>query len=281
LRGARLIGLLAAFIFVARLCCAQQIVPPQAAGPAALDGPWLVSAGDPQSGKNSATEGQTAFLSAPPQFSSDPQLLWFRATLPMSGPLQRPALLIARRAFGCQIFIDEIKTADCSQLSAANDMVQRGILVHLPATAPGAPIAVAIRLVHPSRTRTGVRASGTSDLLLRSHGEDAGFGLGPNDVLFCTVAALADHRAALDGSRFIDLLPQTLLCIAELLGGAILILLFAHDRCRRAYAWFAGFLWLDGTCSLLSVSNASIRCSLRLGTTPAMSLAWSCAMRCR
>ena len=256
MRRARLICLLAALLFAARLCCAQEIVLPQAAGPASVDGPWLISAGDPPPGTNpaaSATAGQAAFLSAPPHFSTDPQVLWFRTTLRISGPMERPALLIAPRAFDCQIFIDGVQAGSCAQLSAPNDMVQRGILIHLPDTAPGAPIAVAIRLVHPSPARTGVRATGTSDLLLRSHADGAGLGLGPNDVLFGSSAALADHRAALDGSRFIDLLPQTLLCIAELLGGAILILLFADDRRRREYAWFAAFLWLDGTCSLLSV----------------------------
>jgi hypothetical protein len=256
LRSARLIGPLAAFLFVARLCSAQQIVLPQAAGPASVDGSWLISASDPPSGENPATTvtaGETAMLSAPPHFSTDPEVLWFRATLRMSSPMERPALLIAPRTLGCQIFINGIKAADCTQLSAANDMVQRGILIHLPATVPGAPIAVAIRLVHPSPTRTGVRASGTSDLILPSRWDNAGLGLGPNDVLFGSAAALADHRAALDGGRFIDLLPQTLLCVAELLGGAILILLFADDRRRREYAWFAGFLWLDGSCSLLSV----------------------------
>jgi phosphoserine phosphatase RsbU/P len=256
LRKARLVGLLATLLFGARLCCAQQIVLPQAAGPASVDGPWLISASDTPSGASpatSATAGQAALLSMPPHFSTDPQVLWFRATLRMSGPIERPALLIAPRAFDCQIFINGVQAGGCARLSAPNDMVQRGILIHLPAAAPGAPIAVAIRLVHPSPTRTGMRASGTSDLLLQSHAESAGIGLGPNDVLFGSAAALADHRAALDGGRFIDLLPQTLLCVGELLGGAILILLFADDRRRSEYLWFAGFLWLDGICSLLSV----------------------------
>jgi phosphoserine phosphatase RsbU/P len=255
LRNAGLVGFLSALILLAKLCGAQQIVLPQASGSAVVDGPWLISVGDSPdaSAAANAMAGQTALLSAQPEFSSDPQVLWFRATLRMSDAIDRPALLIAPRAFGCQIFIDGVKAADCAQLSAANDMVQRSILVHLPATAPGAPIAVAIRLVHPSPTRTGVRATGTSDLLLRSHGDSVGLGLGPNDVLFGSASALADHRAALDGARFLDLLPQALLCVAELLGGAILILLFIHDRRSREYAWFAGFLWLDGICSLLSV----------------------------
>jgi phosphoserine phosphatase RsbU/P len=255
LRNARLVGFLSALILLAKLCCAQQIMLPQAAGPASVDGPWLISVGDPPDADAAAnaTTGQAALLSAPPQFSSDPQVLWFRATLRLSSPIDRPALLISPRALGCQIFINAVKTADCAQLSAANDMVQRSILIHLPAPAPGAPIAVAIRLVHPSPTRTGLHPVGASSLILPSQWDSAGLGLGPNDVLFGSASALADHRAALDDGRFLDLLPQALLCVAELLGGAILILLFIHDRRSREYAWFAAFLWLDGCCSLLSV----------------------------
>ncbi|MGC2619646.1 MAG: PP2C family protein-serine/threonine phosphatase [Acidobacteriaceae bacterium] len=244
---------------MARLAAGQAVVIPpvvlpQAAGPVAVDGPWTFSIGD-------SSAGSTASLSLPPKFAAVPQVLWLRATLQMSAPVPNPALLIAPRAMGCEIFINDLKAADCAQLSAPNDRVQRGLLVHLPEASPGvpfsAPIRLAIRLVRPATVEIREPLVGTigleSDALFNARAATQGWGLRERDVLFGSAGALEDHRTAADATHFFNLLPQTLLCVAELVGGTILLLVFADDRRGREYFWFAVFLWLDGTCSFLSV----------------------------
>ena len=259
MRPARLIGLIPAILLAAQFCLAQAIQPAPAEGPVPLRGPWLITAGDPPGGPRAASDttgAQAASLSAPPQFASVPKILWFRASLqlpsvpPLGSPPQPLALLIAPRARGCQIFVNGALAADCDQLSAANDLVQRGLLVHLPASS--APIPIAIRLVHPDWVRN-IGLPLTSDLAFRPGSAHGPLGLGPGDVLFGSVSALEDRRAARDAARFFDLLPQSLLCLAEFAGAFILLIAFAGDRRRHEYAWFAAFLFADGAGSILSV----------------------------
>jgi hypothetical protein len=75
--------------------------------------------------------------------------------------------------------------------------------------------------------------------------------LGEDDVVLGSSALLVERRTAIDAARFYSRLPQTLLCVGELLGGAALLLAFAFDRSSREYLWFAAFLWLDGSASLM------------------------------
>jgi phosphoserine phosphatase RsbU/P len=251
------IGLVLALIFGARLCRAQEILLPNADGPVAVNGPWQISYSDSPGTGNAAVQASTWHpigVYSPANYPPGPEILWFRATLKMSQPPPSPALLIAPTAVGgCQIFINGTEAANCAELSAPNDAVQRGILVHLPATSAGAPIAIAIRLFHPAYVRTGGFKLGTGQMPSGFHLNANVVGLGPGDILFGSARTLADYRTARDAANFYDLLPQALLCLAELIGGAILLVLFAFDRQKREYAWFAVFLWLDGSCSLLSV----------------------------
>jgi hypothetical protein len=126
------------------------------------------------------------------------------------------------------------KVSDCSRLPGPNYYTQRGILIHLTGASPGSPSLLAIRLDQAGKTRSGA------------------VGLGKGDVLLGTSALLSDRRTALDAARFYRVLPEVLLCLAELLGGAVLLLAFAFDRGSREYLWFAAFLWLDGSTSLMS-----------------------------
>ena len=258
MRTAR-IGLLYALLVAAQVCSGQTLEPAAAEGPVPLRGPWLITAGDPPGGARDASDssgGQRALLAAPPHFASTPQILWFRATLvlpeaaPQGSTAEPLGLLIAPRARGCQIFINGTQAADCDQLPAANDLVQRGLLVHLPASP--AEIAIAIRLVHPDWVRNAGPPP-TSDLVVRRGFGHGPLGLGPGDVLFGTISALEDRRAARDAAHFFDLLPQTLLCLAEFAGGVIVLIAFGGDRRRHEYLWFAAFLFLDGSGSILSV----------------------------
>lgn len=251
------VGLILALIFGARLCRAQEILLPNADGPVAVNGPWQTSYSDLPGVGNAAVKASTWHplgVYSPSDYPPGPEVLWFRATLRISQPPPSPALLIAPTAMGgCQIFINGTEAANCNQLSAPNDAVQRGILVHLPATSAGTPIMVAIRLFHPAYVRTGGFKLGAGQIITGFHLKANVVGLGPGDILFGSARSLADYRTARDAENFYELLPQALLCLAELIGGAILLVLFAFDRQKREYAWFAFFLWLDGSCSLLSV----------------------------
>ena len=161
-------------------------------------------------------------------------VLWFRALIPWQNIPANSALLIAPKATGCQIFVNGSKVSDCSRLPGPNYYTQRGILIHLTGASPGSPSLLAIRLDQAGKTRSGA------------------VGLGKGDVLLGTSALLSDRRTALDAARFYRVLPEVLLCLAELLGGAVLLLAFAFDRGSREYLWFAAFLWLDGSTSLMS-----------------------------
>ncbi|MGB8534821.1 MAG: SpoIIE family protein phosphatase [Acidobacteriaceae bacterium] len=204
-----------------------------------FDGPWRVHAGDDPQGA-SPTQDDSAWQQVElgstesKNLSTAEGVLWFRALIPWQNIPANFALLIAPKATGCQIFVNGSKVSDCSRLPGPNYYTQRGILIHLTAASPGSPSLLAIRLDQPGKTRSGA------------------VGLGKGDVLLGTSALLSDRRTALDAARFYRFLPQVLLCLGELLGGAVLLLAFAFDRGSREYLWFAAFLWLDGSTSLMS-----------------------------
>jgi sigma-B regulation protein RsbU (phosphoserine phosphatase) len=204
-----------------------------------FDGPWRVHAGDDPHGA-SPTEDDSAWQQVElgstesKNLSTAEGVLWFRALIPWQNIPANSALLIAPKATGCQIFVNGSKVSDCNRLPGPNYYVQRGILIHLTGASPGSPSLLAIRLDQAGKTRSGA------------------VGLGKGDVLLGTSALLSDHRTALDAARFYRVLPEDLLCLGELLGGAVLLLAFAFDRGSREYLWFAAFLWLDGSASLMS-----------------------------
>jgi phosphoserine phosphatase RsbU/P len=204
-----------------------------------FDGPWRVHAGDDPQGA-SPTEDDSAWQQVElgstesKNLSTAEGVLWFRALIPWQNIPANSALLIAPKATGCQIFVNGSKVSDCNRLPGPNYYVQRGILIHLTGASPGSPSLLAIRLDQAGKTRSGA------------------VGLGKGDVLLGTSALLSDHRTALDAARFYRVLPEDLLCLGELLGGAVLLLAFAFDRGSREYLWFAAFLWLDGSASLMS-----------------------------
>ena len=109
-------------------------------------------------------------------------------------------------------------------------MARRWLLVHLPA----GQAQVAIRIVGATgwSRKTAQRAVTCSS---------------------ATRAVLEEIRTATDAAHLYRVLPQTLLCVGELLGGVILLLAFRNDPRGRAYLWFAAFLFLDGSMSLESV----------------------------
>jgi phosphoserine phosphatase RsbU/P len=204
-----------------------------------FDGPWRVHAGDDPQGA-SPTEDDSAWQQVElgstesKNLSTAEGVLWFRALIPWQNIPANSALLIAPKATGCQIFVNGSKVSDCSRLPGPNYYIQRGILIHLTGASPGSPSLLAIRLDQAGKTRSGA------------------VGLGKGDVLLGISALLSDRRTALDAARFYRVLPQVLLCLGELLGGAVLLLAFAFDRGSREYLWFAAFLWLDGSTSLMS-----------------------------
>ena len=204
-----------------------------------FDGPWRVHAGDDPQGA-SPTQDDSAWQQVElgstesKNLSTAEGVLWFRALIPWQNIPANSALLIAPKATGCQIFVNGSKVSDCSRLPGPNYYTQRGILIHLTGASPGSPSLLAIRLDQAGKTRSGA------------------VGLGKGDVLLGTSALLSDRRTALDAARFYRVLPEVLLCLAELLGGAVLLLAFAFDRGSREYLWFAAFLWLDGSTSLMS-----------------------------
>jgi hypothetical protein len=204
-----------------------------------LNGPWRVHIGDDPLGASpgeddSGWEQIELGSAASKSLKAGQGVLWFRARVSLPNQGEDQALLIAPQADGCQIFVNGAKIADCGELSGPNHYIARGILIHLTEDLPGHPFLLAIRLDHAGKGGSG------------------SLGLGKNGVLLGASALLADHRTARDAERFYRRLPQVLLCIAELLGGAVLLLAFAFDRTSREYLWFAAFLWLDGSASLMS-----------------------------
>jgi hypothetical protein len=204
-----------------------------------LNGPWRVHAGDDPQGA-STTDDDSKW----PQFElgseasknlSIPQeTAWFRLRIPGQNLPADTALLIAPLATGCQIFLNGSKAADCNQLRGPNYHTSRGILIHLSGASLSAPSLLAIRLDYPGKASSGA------------------VGLGKDSVLIGSARMLADSRTARDAGRFYRVLPESLLCVGELLGGIVLLLAFAFDRSSREYLWFAAFLWLDGSASLMS-----------------------------
>jgi hypothetical protein len=203
------------------------------------NGPWRVHFGDDFLGASPAFDDsawkQIELGSAESKnLNARENAVWFRARILLPNQVANPALLIAPVATGCQIFVNGSKVADCNQLPGPNYYIHRGILIHLAGISRGSWFLLAIRLDNVGKTRSGA------------------LGLDAGDVQFGSSALLADHRTAIDAARFYGRLLQILLCVGELLGGAVLLLAFAFDRSSREYLWFAAFLWLDGSASLMS-----------------------------
>ena len=218
---------------------AQEVNPPEVKQVQSLNGPWRVHVGDDPQGA-STTDDDSKW----PQFElgseanknlSTPQAtVWFRLRIPGQNLPTDTALLIAPQATGCQIFLNGSKVADCNQLRGPNYHTSRGILIHLSGASLSAPSLLAIRLDYPGKASSGA------------------VGLRKDSVLIGSARMLADSRTARDAGRFYRVLPESLLCVGELLGGIVLLLAFAFDRSSREYLWFAAFLWLDGSASLMS-----------------------------
>ena len=216
----------------ARLDRAQTIVTHSAGGPAHLDGPWLLYEGDPPGGESASADprlGRAYTLGTghtPPQ---GPEVIWLRATVSSDEPLPNPALLVNPNAGDCQVLVNGQKAADCSNWPRTTEWGRRWLLVHLPVGSA----QIAIRVVGP--------LGGVARLPQRG------------DVLLGCASVLESIRTATDADHFYSVLPEALLCVGELLGGVILLLVFRNDPGGRAYLWFAVFLFLDGTTSLESV----------------------------
>jgi Stage II sporulation protein E (SpoIIE) len=218
----------------------QTIAAHGSGGPARLDGPWLVYEGDPSGGPLASADpraGRVVSLS-PGSDSSQTgvqtatqaaKIIWLRATVIPEESVPNAALAVNLAANDCKVFVNGREAADCARWSRTAAFARRWMLVHVPT----GPVQIAIRLVGPS---------GGAAILPRS-----------GDVLFGRAAVLEAIRTAADAERFYRGLPQTLLCLCELIGGVILLLVFRYDRRRREYLWFAAFLFLDGTMSLESV----------------------------
>ncbi len=222
------------FLASAGLVRAQTIVAHDAAGPARLDGPWLLYEGDPPGGESAPADprpGQTYLLGSRRIPSHGPQIVWLRATVSSDEPLPNPALLVNPDAGDCQLFVNGQKAGDCSSWPRTTSAARRWLLMHVPA----GPAQIAIRIVGPTGGVARLPRSG--------------------DVLFGRAPLLESIRTATDASHFYHVLPQALLCVCELLGGVILLLVFRNDPSGREYLWFAAFLFLDGTMSLESVFN--------------------------
>ena len=193
---------------------AQAIVTHSAGGPERLDGPWLLYEGDPPGGEFAAADprpGRAYQLGVgriPPQ---GPRVIWLRATVAPDEPLSNPALLVNPDAEDCQVFVNGQKAVDCSYWPRTTDDARRWLLVHVPT----GPAQIAIRIA----------GSMGSPARIPHHG----------DVLFGRAPVLEEIRTAADATRFYRVLPQTLLCAGELLGGVILLLAFRKDARGRAY----------------------------------------------
>jgi phosphoserine phosphatase RsbU/P len=213
---------------------AQAIVTHGAGEPARLDGPWVLYEGDPPGGQIASADprpGRTYRLGAGRTPTQGPNIIWLRATVSSDEPLSNPALLVNPDAEDCQVFVNGQIAVDCSNWPRTTDDARRWLLVHVPT----GPAQIAIRIA----------GSMGSPARILHHG----------DVLFGRAPVLEEIRTASDATRFYRVLPQTLLCAGELLGGVILLLAFRNDPRGRAYLWFAAFLFLDGTMSLESVFN--------------------------
>lgn len=213
---------------------AQTIVTHSAGGPVRLDGPWLLYEGDPPGGKFASADprpGRTYQLGAGRTPTESPDVIWLRATVSSDEPLSNPALLVKPRANECQVFVNGHKAVDCSNWPRTTDDARRWLLVHLPT----GPAQIAIRIAGSMGSPATIPYQG--------------------DLLFGRAPVLEEIRTAADATRLYRVLPQTLLCAGELLGGVILLLIFSNDPRGRAYLWFAAFLFLDGTMSLEAVFN--------------------------
>jgi hypothetical protein len=142
-----------------------------------------------------------------------------------------PALAVNPIANDCKVFVNGQIAADCARWPRTTVFARRWLVVHLPK----GPVQIALRIVGPDRWTAILPHSG--------------------DVLYASAPVLEAIRTAAGAVQFYQTLPQTLLCLGELIGGVILVLVFRFDRRRREYLWFAAFLFLDGTMSLESVFN--------------------------
>jgi len=211
---------------------AQTIGTHSAGGPARLDGPWLLYEGDPPGDQFASADtraGRTYRLGIESIPSQGPKIVWLRATVSPDEQLSDPALLVNPNASDCQVFVNGQKAADCANWPRTTEWGRRWLLVHLPV----GPAQIAIRIVGPLGGAARLPQSG--------------------DVLLGRARVLESIRTATDANHFYSVLPEALLCVGELLGGVILLLVFRNDPRGRAYLWFAAFLFLDGTTSLESV----------------------------
>jgi phosphoserine phosphatase RsbU/P len=214
---------------------AQAIVAHGAAGPARLDGPWLLFEGDPPGGPLASVDprpGRTYWLSKDRRASAQgPNVVWLRATVSSDQFIANPALLVNPDADDCTVFVNGQRAADCAGWPRTTIEARRWMLLYLQV----GPAQVALRIVGLHRQAARLPRSG--------------------DVLLGEALVLEDIRTAADAAHLYDALLQALLCLGELLGGVILLLAFRNDRGAREYLWFAAFLFLDGTMSLESVFN--------------------------
>lgn len=216
----------------ARLGPAQTIVAHGTAGPARLDGPWLLYEGDPPGHQFAPVDpraGRPYRLGTESIQPGGPKIVWLRASVSADEQLSDPALLVNPNAGDCQVFVNAQKVADCGNWPRTTEWGRRWLLVRLPAGA----VQIAIRIVGPLEGVARLPESG--------------------DVLLGPASVLKSIRTATDANHFYSVLPEALLCVGELLGGLILLLVFRNDPRERAYLWFAAFLFLDGTTSLESV----------------------------
>jgi hypothetical protein len=229
----RFVGVLFALILLTQspLNRAQEIATHGASGPARLDRPWMLYDGDPPPGPIGSADprpGRAYVLSDGHSPAPAASVIWLRATVTPDESISDPALLINPVANDCQVFVNGQKSADCFR-PTTTVFARRWLLVHLPS----GPARIDIRIVGPF----------------------GGAAIPPRngDVLYGRATVLEAIRTANDAEQFYRTLPQSLLCVCELLGGVMLLFLFRYDRLRREYLWFAAFLFLDGTMSLESV----------------------------
>jgi hypothetical protein len=211
---------------------AQVIVAHGAAGPAGLDGPWLLDEGDPPGWPHSSADsrpGRPYWLSQGHSPAQGPKVVWLHATVTSDEAISNPALLVNPNAEDCQVFVNGQLAADCARWPRTSSAARRWLLIHLPAN--GAQVD--FRIAGPSGGAARLPRSG--------------------EVLFGRAPVLEDTRTATDAAHLYQDLLQALLCAGELLGGVILLLVFSNDRSAPEYLWFAAFLFLDGTMSLESV----------------------------
>ena len=211
---------------------AQAIVAHDAAGPARVDGPWLLYQGDPPGGPSAPADsrpGQAYWLGNDRSSTQGAKVIWLRATVTADEPVSNPALLLRPNANDCLVFANGQKAVDCDHWPRTSTEARRWLLVHLPK----GHAQVALRIVGAFGQPARLPLSG--------------------DVLFGRAPVLEEIRTAADATSLYQVLPQTLLCFGELLGGVLLLLVFRYDPGAREYLWFAAFLFLDGTMSLESV----------------------------